>query len=231
MQRIWEDVLTERDKLVYSAAGYGSNVGFGQRPALLVVDVNYNFVGEEPEPILESIKRFRNSCGEEGWAAVGEIERLLPYARESGIPIFYSTGGTREADVLRGRWKAKNDRVGEPGETGRNRIVDEIAPRPQDIVIQKDKPSCFYGTPLLSYLIYHNVDTLMVCGTTTSGCVRATVIDAFSNNFKVSVIEECTFDRGETTHKINLFDMNSKYADVVPVERVIEYLGSPAFQS
>ena len=104
--------------------------------------------------------------------------------------------------------------------------MTEIAPGPGDILIPKEKPSLFFATPLLSYLIYHNVDTVFVCGTTTSGCVRATVIDAFSYNFKVGVIEECTFDRGEVSHKINLFDMNAKYADVMPVGEVMDYLQS-----
>jgi maleamate amidohydrolase len=102
--------------------------------------------------------------------------------------------------------------------------VREIAPRDGDIVIRKDKPSVFFGTPLMSYLHELQVDTLLVAGTTTSGCVRATVVDAFSYNFKVVVVEECVFDRGQASHKVNLFDMQAKYADVVPLEAALGYL-------
>ena len=94
----------------------------------------------------------------------------------------------------------------------------------RDIVIRKQKPSVFFGTTLMSYLTELHIDTLIVGGTTTSGCVRATVLDAFSFNFKVSVVEECTFDRGQVTHKINLFDMNAKYADVISLEEAEDYL-------
>ncbi len=106
-----------------------------------------------------------------------------------------------------------------------NAIVREIAPHEGDIVILKDKPSVFFGTPLMSYLHELQVDMLLVAGTTTSGCVRATVVDAFSYNFKVVVVEECVFDRGQASHKVNLFDMQAKYADVVPLEAALRYLG------
>src|SRR5215211_599079 len=168
MTKIWDDLLTERDKQVYSAAGFGHRGGFGEKPALLIIDVTYKFVGDKPEPILDSIERFHNSCGEVGWQGVHAIQQLLPHAREANIPIFYSTGKLREAAHSAGRWYSKNPRVGEEGEIEANRIVDEIAPQPQDIVIEKDKPSVFFGTCLLSYLIYYNIDTLLICGVSTS---------------------------------------------------------------
>ena len=99
-----------------------------------------------------------------------------------------------------------------------------IAPVKGETVIQKTKPSAFFGTPLASYLTHLGVDTVVVTGTTTSGCIRASVLDAFSNNFKSIVVEEAVFDRGEVSHKINCFDMNSKYADVIPVEDAKAYL-------
>jgi nicotinamidase-related amidase len=224
---IWDDVLTERDKQVFAAAGYGKRQGFGSRPAVVVVDVNYNFVGDVPEPILESIKKYRNSCGEEGWEGVYQIRRLLDAARRKGVPIFYSTAPSHRVALMAGRWHGKNSRGDEDfhrqAQDG-NEIVREIAPQEGDIVILKDKPSVFFGTPLMSYLNELQVDTLLVAGTTTSGCVRATVVDAFSYNFKVVVVEECVFDRGQTSHKVNLFDMQAKYADVVPLAAALSYL-------
>jgi nicotinamidase-related amidase len=223
----WDEVLTERDKQVFAAAGYGKRQGFGRKPALIVVDVNYNFVGDVPEPILESIKKYRNSCGEEGWQGVYQIRTLLDAAREKSVPIFYSTAPSHRSALTSGRWHGKNSRGSEDfhshAQDG-NAIVREIAPHEGDIVILKDKPSAFFGTPLMSYLHELQVDTLLVAGTTTSGCVRATVVDAFSYNFKVAVVEECVFDRGQTSHKVNLFDMQAKYADVVTLEAALNYL-------
>jgi nicotinamidase-related amidase len=223
----WDDILTERDKQVFAAAGYGKRQGFGSRPAVIVVDVNYNFVGDVPEPILASITKYRNSCGEEGWQGVYQIQKLLEAARAKGVPIFYSTAPPRRLALQAGRWHGKNSRGAEDlrGRTQHgNDIVKEIAPHEDDIVILKDKPSVFFGTPLMSYLHELQVDTLLVAGTTTSGCVRATVVDAFSYNFKVVVVEECVFDRGQASHKVNLFDMQAKYADVAPLETVLHYL-------
>jgi nicotinamidase-related amidase len=224
---MWDEVLTERDKQVFAAAGYGKRQGFGHKPAVIVVDVNYNFVGDAPEPILESVKKYRNSCGEEGWQGVYQISRLLDAARDKKVPIFYSTAPSHRVALMAGRWHGKNSRGTEDFQSQAqdgNEIVREIAPHEGDIVILKDKPSVFFGTPLMSYLHELQVDTLLVAGTTTSGCVRATVVDAFSYNFKVVVVEECVFDRGQTSHKVNLFDMQAKYADVVPLEAALSYL-------
>jgi maleamate amidohydrolase len=224
----WDDILTVRDKEVFSLSGYGKRAGFGQRPAVLVIDVNYNFVGDQPEPILDSVKRFRNSCGAEGWEGVRHIGKLLAECRKKHLPIFYTTGhDDRSNAVAFGRWQAKNRRSTEDmtdiWDKGNN-IVDKIAPKTGDIVVRKQKPSAFFGTPLMSMLNEVHADSVLIAGTTTSGCVRASVIDAFSYNLKVSVVEECVFDRGQASHKINLFDMAMKYADVVSLNETIEYV-------
>jgi len=228
---IWNQFLTERDKAVFAAAGYGARAGFGQRPALLVIDVNYSFCGDRREPILESIKRWRNSCGAEAWDGVARIRGLIDVAHAQGIPVIYTTGMRRADNWDSGSWSWKNTRTEENplvGHTGRdgNKIVDEIAPEPHDIVVLKQKPSGFFGTNLLSYLVLFGCDSVIVTGTTTSGCVRATVLDAFSNNFRVTVVEEACFDRSQASHAINLCDMQAKYADVLPVEEVKRYLAS-----
>jgi nicotinamidase-related amidase len=224
----WDDILTERDKQVFALSGYGKRAGFGQRPAVLVIDVNYNFVGDKPEPILDSVRRFRNSCGAEGWEGVHHIDELLVEARKKHLPAFYTTGhDDRSNAVAFGRWQAKNSRstedMSEAWDKG-NDIVAEIAPQPGDIVVRKQKPSAFFGTPLMSMLNEVHADSVLVTGTTTSGCVRASVIDAFSYNMKVSVVEECVFDRGQASHKINLFDMAMKYADVISLKEAIDYI-------
>ena len=105
-----------------------------------------------------------------------------------------------------------------------NIINHEIEPQPQDIVIEKLKPSAFHGTPLSSFLTNFNADSVILVGTTTSGCVRASVIDAFSENYHVALAEEGCFDRSQASHAVNLCDMNAKYADVISTDNVIEYI-------
>ena len=227
----WDDILTSRDKEVFALSGFGKKAGFGQRPALLIIDVNYNFTGDGPEPILESVKRFRTSCGEEGWDGVYHIGELLTEARKKHLPTFYTTAEANRANstVLVGGWAAKSNRTTEDMTAQwekANQIVQEIAPQAGDIVVHKQKPSAFFGTPLMSMLNEVHADSLIVTGTTTSGCVRASVIDAFSYNMKVSVVEECVFDRGQASHKINLFDMAMKYADVISLKETIDYIRS-----
>jgi nicotinamidase-related amidase len=226
---IWNRFLTERDKQVFDAAGYATTQGFGRRPAILVVDVNYNFCGDRPEPILESIKRWRNSCGAEAWDGVRAIRKLLGAARAKGLPVIYSTGTQREDNWDRGAWAWKSSRTAEKPKTAGtnldgNTIVSEIAPQPQDIVIEKLKPSVFHGTPLQSFLLLLQADSLIVAGTTTSGCVRATVVDAFSNNYRVSIVEEGCFDRSQASHALSLCDMNAKYADIVKLDETVAFI-------
>jgi maleamate amidohydrolase len=226
---VWNAFLTERDKAVFKASGYGARGGFGQRPALLVVDVNYAFCDERPQPILESIKRWRNSCGEDAWIAMPYLKSLIEKAHARGIPVIYTTGVQRPDNWDRGGWSWKNGRSGED-ENPRpdthvdgNEIVAAIAPGPRDIVVFKQKPSGFFGTNMASYLTLLGCDSVIVAGTTTSGCVRATVVDAFSLNYRVALAEEACFDRSQASHAINLCDMNAKYADVVKTAEVLEF--------
>jgi len=225
-ERAWDRFLTERDKRVFEAAGYGVRAGFGERPALLVIDASVNFTGERPQPILEMIKTWHNACGEEGWVAIGHIRRLLAACRERDLPVIYTTGERRPDGFDLGSWGLKNARFLEDFEREErgNAIVPDIAPLPGELVIKKQKPSAFFGTPLLSHLVELKIDTLLVTGVSTSGCVRASVIDAFSYNYRVVVIEEGCYDRSQASHAINLCDMNAKYADVVSVDEAIGYV-------
>ncbi|MEH7247548.1 isochorismatase family protein [Neobacillus niacini] len=226
MTAIWEKYLDERDLKNYSSSGFGKNYGIGENPALIIVDVTYGFTGEEAEPIEESIKKYPASCGAVSWESIKYIQRLLNTARDSGIPVYYT--------IIEGNKNSSNERVAvkgdlfsQPslleGEKG-TWVVDELKPALSEIVLSKKKPSAFFGTPLVTHLMAEKVDSVIVTGCTTSGCIRSTVVDAFSYNYKVIVPEECVFDRSITSHAINLFDMQQKYADVVKTEEVIEKL-------
>lgn len=228
MTKPWDPFLTERDKKVFSAAGFGAHAGFGKRPAVIVIDVSYNFTGDKPLPVMESIKEWSLSCGEEGWAGVDAIQKVLMAARPKGVPVIYTTGELRDDGFDSGGWAWKNARIVDDikKKQAGNEIVAEIAPQPQDIVIKKQKPSGFFGTPLMSFLTDMNVDSLIVTGTTTSGCVHATVVDAFSYNLRTLVVEEGCFDRGEASHAMALMNMNAKYSDVLKLQEVLTYLNN-----
>lgn len=226
---IWDDVVPASERRIYEIGGWGKRMGFGARPAVLVVDVNYDFVGDKPEPILESIKRWRYSCGEAGWRGVRAIRKLLVAARAKAVPIIYTTVDHRPDGFDYGRDRDKNFRTGEASSLAGGmgpEIPREIAPEAADIVISKKKASAFFGTPLASYLIDLGVDTLLVTGVSTSGCVRATVVDGHAYNFRVCVVEDGTFDRSDVAHKVSLFDLHMKYADVVSLAEARRYLGS-----
>jgi len=144
------------------------------------------------------------------------------------VPVIYTTGERRPDNWDAGSWRWKSSRGdeagGSPGDrVDGNEIVAMIAPGPQDIVIRKQKPSGFFGTSLAAYLTLLGCDSVVVVGTTTSGCVRATVVDAFSLNYRVTLAEEGCFDRSEASHAVSLCDMHAKYADVVPTAEVLSY--------
>ena len=224
-KRVWDDVLTGQDRFVYETTGFGKIMELGQRPAILIIDVTYEFVGDKPEPILESIKKFPRSCGDVGWKSIEKIRQLLDRGRIKNIPIIYSANEfrpeTANVGATKGQKKKEEFSTSIPE---MKKVVKEIAPQADDVVMYKQRASVFFGTPIISYLTRNSIDTLLVCGTTTSGCVRASVVDAFSYGFRVAVVEECTFDRGEISHVVNLFDMHQKYANVISLAEATSYL-------
>lgn len=226
--RPWSGVITEEEERRYQAAGFGGAGGMGERPGLLIIDVQYRTVGTTRKPYWEAIEEYPTSCGEAGWDAVDAIRPLLAAFRARDLPVLYPHVAPKNADTDAGRLAAKIPSIMSIDAEG-YRFVEEIAPRPGDVLLPKKHPSAFFGTPLVSHLIDLGVDTLFVTGCTTSGCVRSSVTDAFAYNFKIVVPEECVYDRSPTSHAANLWDMNAKYADVKPVAEaiaMIETLGA-----
>ncbi len=203
----------------YQAAGYGRTARPGSRPALLIVDVTYAFTGDRG-----GTDEYPLSCGDAAWQAVDHIAKLVEVARPAGIPIVYSRNSPREARAELGGWAGKLEQRPEPARA--HDIVDEISPHRGDLVITKTKPSAFFATPLASWLIELQVNTLLVAGGSTSGCVRASVVDAFSYNLNPFVVREATFDRSGTSHSANLFELHQKYATVTTVMAAVSYLAS-----
>ena len=228
-ERVWDKFLTQQDR-DHVAMGENRQVGFGEKPALLLIDLYRWVFGDKPQPILEATKEWPASCGLAAWNAIPAIQTVLQAARNAGIPVVHATG--RDDDGLAG-WSTGRQIYGNqdrsPEALGRrnrrNDIIDEVAPIDGEPVMRKDSPSAFWGTPLIGHLTAHNVDTIIAVGETTSGCVRASVLDGCTNRFRMIVVEEGVFARREAAPAITLFAMNQKYADVLPLADVLEYLG------
>jgi maleamate amidohydrolase len=233
VERIWDRFLTESDKAHIAASeGRKKRVGFGKKPALVIVDMYRGVFGDEPKPLLESIKKWPGSCGMAGWNALPYFQTLLAEARAAQIPIVHVTMGDHMGvegwSVKRGMPKPTLPTDPDALERAMraSQIVDELTPLPGEAIIKKVAPSSFWGTPLSAHLNYNDVDTVIAVGESTSGCLRATVVEGVSHRFRMIVAEECSFDRHESAHAMNLFDMHQKYADVLPLHEVVAHLRS-----
>jgi nicotinamidase-related amidase len=213
------DVVPDSDLAMYRKANFGHPIGWGRKIAIVVVDMTRAFVED----------RFALGSAKTGQAALRGIAQLLGVARSIGMFVCFTKMVPFRNRTEAGRWYDSC-----PGIFGRlddvaahesAEIPPEIAPRADEPVIVKGKPSAFFGTPLHSMLTFHNVDTLIITGMVTSGCVRATVDDAFAHDYRVIIPVECVADRAEVPHRVNLFDMEMISADVLPLDEILKYLG------
>ena len=225
----WNDAIPPDDIARYLAAGYGDTfsgdefraISAGTSPALIVVDMTLAFVDG----------RWPTGCPETAGPAVEANARLLAEMRRMGCPVYFTKLYADPSHVpfpgQKGRWKTVGRRLPDPDLPPGDVIVEELAPKPDELVICKShKPSGFFGTELAALLVYDKVDTVVITGLTTSGCVRATAVDAFQYNFDVVIPFECVADRSQISHKVNLLDLHMKYADVAPLDHVIGWLNS-----
>jgi maleamate amidohydrolase len=233
--RVWDKFLSERDKRHLSTVKEPPRVGFGSNPALLLIDNYKAGLGEARVPLLESIKKYPLSMGEEAWDAVEKQRPLVDLCRHLRLPIIHTNLNFQEHAPLefytalrlspqRRTQKPVASRLNPQADGSIFDFIPQLKPADDDIVILKTGPSAFHGTPLLSVLHQFHIDTLLVCGESTSGCVRATVVDAATYCFRTIVIEECVYDRHEACHAMALFDMHQKYADVCSIEEVFAWL-------
>lgn len=197
----------------YSRSGIGRRVGFGERPAVLVVDLQNGFT-DPASPVGDDLD-----------VVVAATAELLAFARQLRLPIAFTAVGfhpsRRDGEV----WLRKMPGLEALVEGTRWCEIDErVRPEPDEPVWRKRASSAFFGTPLLTFLTAARVDTLIVAGCVTSGCVRATVVDAVSWGYRTIVPSECVGDRAAGPHAWNLFDIDAKYADVEPLARVLEVL-------
>jgi len=212
----WKDLIDADTMAVYQA--YRRNVYVGDSPAVLAIDLYNKAYQGGNRPVREVDGEFSGSCGEHAWKALPYTQQLFAAARRACVPVIYST---RHVDT--GGVHSTNRKIGQE----RNDIYDikaELAPQPGELVIYKERASAFFGTPLIAHLQQRRINSLIICGESTSGCVRATTVDAFSYGFHNVVVEECTYDRSPLSHKVNLFDLHHKYADVMHIDEVLTHL-------
>ncbi len=200
---------------VYERARLGQSVTLGSRPAVLVVDFSRGFT--DPE----------STMGSDLTEEVGATNRLLAAAREKGLPVIFTTIGF-EPNLKDGSlWLQKAPGLAELQVGGKWVEIDARLERAEDeVVILKKGASAFFGTNLPSVLVSENVDTIVLCGATTSGCIRATAVDLLQYGYPTLVPRECVGDRAQGPHEANLVDIQAKYADVVSVEDALTYLES-----
>jgi maleamate amidohydrolase len=209
---------TTDSEQLYAKQGMGQRIGFGQRPAVLVIDMQHDFCDPDAPTTL--------------WPSIGStlepIKQLCADARARRLAVFYTQGLVAADGSSAGLWRYKQryhaeGRVQIEGSRGAA-IIDELAPQPGDRVIRKWRPSAFFRTDFEVFVDVLAIDTLLVCGTSVSGCVRATVTDAFMRDIRCMVVRECVADRTRTVIDANLFDMDQKYADVVALKDALDYL-------
>jgi maleamate amidohydrolase len=197
---------------IYDKQGFGHSSGLGSRPALIIVD----FVNGFTDPAAFG--------GGNISEAITKTRGLLAEAREHAVPVAFTRVVYADDGSDLGVFATKAVSLGTLTERAPGaQIVDELAPIPGEYIVRKTQPSAFFGTELAPWLVGRQVDTVIVTGCTTSGCVRATVVDAMSHNFRTVVARDGVGDRALAPHEANLFDMEQKYADLMTCDELIAY--------
>jgi nicotinamidase-related amidase len=204
------------DEEFFKSRGFGLRMGFGRRPALLVIDLIKAFTDAE-RPLGANLD-----------AQIAVTQKLLDVAHEHQVPVFFSTLRYDESDLRdAGLWALKQKGVVDLAKDTNGHEIDErLDKRKSDSVLLKKYASCFFGTDLIPRLTSRGVDTLIMTGCTTSGCVRATAVDSLQNGFRPIVVREGVGDRSAAAHEQSLFDLDAKYADVVSLEETLRYLSA-----
>jgi len=206
--------MTKSDEQFFKERGFGLKMGFGSRPALIVIDIIKAFT-DPNRPLGANLD-----------AQVVATQQLLAVAHDRQFPVIFSTVRYDEADTRdAGIWRLKQKGVVDlAADTDGHEIDERLEVRKSDSMLLKKYASCFFGTDLVPRLTCHGIDTLIITGCTTSGCVRATAVDSVQNGFRPMVVKEAVGDRSQAAHDQSLFDLNAKYADVVSLEETLKYM-------
>lgn len=202
-------------RTIYDHAGLMRPVGFGHRPALLVIDLQKGFTDTEQSELAGNLS-----------TQIEAVNILIRLARKRALPIVFTVISYDDSQLRdAGLWVKKAPTLEKlKSGSGLDDLDERIESESGDLIIVKKYASAFFGTPLASFLLSLGVDTIIATGCTTSGCVRASVVDSLQNGFKTIVPLEAVGDRAQGPHEASLFDMNSKYADVLNLNTVVDYL-------
>jgi len=207
-------MTTQSDHDFFRERGFGLKMGFGKHPALIVID------------IIKAFTDARRPLGANLDSQIAAIQELIRVSRDHDIPVIFSSVRYDEADTRdAGIWRLKQKGVVDlaAGKDG-HEVDPRLDFRPNDSLLMKKYASCFFGTDLIPRLSCRSIDTLIITGCTTSGCVRATAVDSLQNGFRPMIVEEAVGDRSKAAHDQSLFDLNAKYGDVVSLEETLNYL-------
>ncbi|MDB5543815.1 MAG: isochorismatase hydrolase [Hyphomicrobiales bacterium] len=214
----WRDIVDKDILEIYEP--YRRKTFVGPKPAILAIDLYNKAYDGGNKPVIEVNRKHQGSCGENAWKAIEPTKQVFAAARAAGVPVIYSTRHVDTRGVHSTFRKIREQRDDQYD------IYHEFTPQPGELVIYKERASAFFGTPLVAHLRLMGIESLIILGESTSGCVRASTVDAYSNGFHSVLIEECTYDRSALSHKVNLFDLHHKYCDVMHVEDVLAHLQS-----
>jgi maleamate amidohydrolase len=216
----WKDVISPDVLKIYDQ--YERRTFVGPAPALIAIDLYELVYQGGNRPVIDIVDQHPSTCGEYAWGAIEPTKKLFTAARAAGLPVFYSTNDVRAASRPTAIRATK--RRPSPKDLEHYAIRPEFKPQIGDVVITKQRASIFFGTPLTAHLTQLGIRTVIICGESTSGCVRASAVDAYSLGYHVVLVEECCFDRSLLSHKVNLFDLHHKYADVMQLHEVVAHL-------
>ncbi|HEY4074297.1 MAG TPA: isochorismatase family protein [Herbaspirillum sp.] len=211
----WMTIIPESDRKAYQKSDKPPMPG--PKSALIVIDVTVAFTGSRPQPIEEAIIEFPTACGDAAWEALPRIKELIDLFRAAARPVVFTRSDVRGQQFAGTATKTKRPVNPDPKF---GHFPEMIVPRDDEWILEKTKASVFFGTSMNFYLRKEEIDTVVICGVSTSGCVRASTVDAFSHGYTTFVIDDCCFDRSHFAHCANLFDMNAKYATVLSLDEI-----------
>jgi nicotinamidase-related amidase len=220
---VWDGVIPAHDRQIYEQAGFSREPRWDGTPALLIVDALWAFIGHQPVDVLEAIKEYPTACGKAGWDGLDRIAETLRFFRQANLPVVYVCADSQLKSLYGTTTRTR--RPAEAHDPSAYEIPGQIAPVPGEAVVTKSKASGFFRTSLDVLLWRRRVDTVLIAGSTTCGCIRATTVDAHSLGFETIVLEDAVWDRSPFSHAVSLFELSMKYAAVTTVNEAVAALG------
>ena len=219
----WEGVVPESEREIYRKAGFGKSARWDGKPALVIIDALWSFIGHEPVDVLMAMEEYPTACGKSGWDGLEKIAVALDYFRGAGLPVVYVCADGSLRDVYGATTRMRSPVSLKDNEAFE--IPGMIAPHEGEPIVKKTKASGFFRTPLDILLRKAAVDTVILAGCTTSGCIRASAVDSHSLGFETILLEDAVWDRSYFSHAVSMFELSMKYASVASVEEACAQIG------